>query len=639
MNYNNTGAVPTFSMPGLPGANGLQDPSNYGWYTSSALRLQQERRYQFTKGAHVDASYGGDEFKVTAGAAWDEQYRLIRGYDNGTAFGEVGCNLNPTVALPAPNSTFGCAVTPGTIPASWTTYWNVADVNGSNYPKSLGLALPVTGTPLLPNSAIAQYLSPGPNGFALVNYAGIKAATNYNFFATTPALGAAANLQDPGRTGFSTGTNTGINSGIEDEKTEGFYAEISGTLHRGEQKLKYVIGGRWIRTEQILTGYANTSDPRNIWKINCGVAPYVALTPSGCAVGSTALVAAPDGTRYPNIITPTTATGSYSAFLPSANLVWEVMDDFQVRAAVSRTMTRANPASMLPQLGATGSGGDTYTLGNPNLRPFYSTNIDFGAELYTGGEGYIGVGLFKKMITGFQNNYTFSEPFTWLAQYGYLLSSYSVNSTQWNNLVNAATTAGCYNAALGAANTLSCVNVNVTQSHNAQGLESIKGLELNWVQPLDFMLDQYGLKGFGWQANATMISTKTTQGSAAPSVVLNVSPLTYNLTGYYDNDGIMVKASYAYQRGTITNSNVYGIISNIPAWTVERSMDYGTVDVSSSVKLSKFVGDLPSDPEVTFDVQNLTHAKVGRSYKQFTNVMNYSYNPGSLFMIGLRGSF
>jgi hypothetical protein len=68
-------------------------------------------------------------------------------------------------------------------------------------------------------------------------------------------------------------------------------------------------------------------------------------------------------------------------------------------------------------------------------------------------------------------------------------------------------------------------------------------------------------------------------------------------------------------------------------------MDYGTVDVSSSVKLSKFVGDLPSDPEVTFDVQNLTHAKVGRSYKQFTNVMNYSYNPGSLFMIGLRGSF
>ena len=639
VNYDNTGAVPTFSMSGLTGSAGLQDPANYGWYTSSALRLQQERRYQFTKGAHANASYGGDEFKLTVGAAYDEWYRLIRGYDNGTLYGEAGCNLNPTPYLPGPNSTFGCAVTPNTIPASWATYWNVTDLNGSNYPKSIGLALPVAGTPLLPNSAIAPYLSAGPNGFVKVNYAGLKAVTNYNKYATTPALGAAANLQDPGRTNFSTGTNTGINSGIEDEKTEGFYAEISGTLHRGEQKLKYVIGGRWIRTEQILTGYTQASDPRNVWNITCGVAPYVALTPSGCTTGTTTTVNAPDGTKYPNIITPTVAKGSYSAFLPSANLVWEVMDDFQVRAAVSRTMTRANPSSMLPQLGATGSGGDTFNQGNPNLRPFYSTNIDFGAELYTGGEGYIGVGLFKKMISGFPNNYTFTQPFTWLAQYGYLLSSYSVNSTQWNNVVNQATTAGCFTPSLGASNTLSCVNVNITQSRNAQGLESIKGLELNWVQPLDFMLDQYGMKGFGWQANATMISTKTTPGSAAPSVVLNVSPLTYNLTGYYDNDGVMLKVSYAYQRGTITNSNVYGIISNIPSWTVERSMDYGTVDLSSSVKLSKFLGDVPSDPEVTFDVQNLTHAKVGRSYKQFTNVMNYSYNPGSLFMLGLRGTF
>ncbi|MDE2267208.1 MAG: TonB-dependent receptor, partial [Alphaproteobacteria bacterium] len=124
-----------------------------------------------------------------------------------------------------------------------------------------------------------------------------------------------------------------------------------------------------------------------------------------------------------------------------------------------------------------------------------------------------------------------------------------------------------------------------------------------------------------------------------PSVVLNVSPLTYNLTGYYDNNGMMVKVSYAYQRGTITNSNVYGIISGFPGFTVERSMDYGQVDLSSSLRLSKFLGELPTDPEVTFDVQNLTHALVGRSYKQYNNLMNYSYDPGSLFMLGVRGAF
>ena len=89
----------------------------------------------------------------------------------------------------------------------------------------------------------------------------------------TPPPGAAANLQDPGRTGFSIGTNTNISSGIIDEKTEGFYAEITGTLHRGDQKLKYNFGGRWIHTIQSLTGYTSASDPRNVWTITCGVAP------------------------------------------------------------------------------------------------------------------------------------------------------------------------------------------------------------------------------------------------------------------------------------------------------------------------------------------------------------------------------
>jgi TonB-dependent receptor len=402
---------------------------------------------------------------------------------------------------------------------------------------------------------------------------------------------------------------------VIDEKTIAFHGEINGVLHRGDQKLKYNIGARWIRTLQTLTGYNNVTDTRNV------------------------LQSLGDGARYPNYIVPVTMKGSYSAFLPSMNVVWEVMEDFQIRGAVSRTMTRANPATMLPQLSGSGSGADQWTLGNPDLRPYYSTNIDLGAELFTGGEGYVGVGLFKKMITGFPSNFTTTQNFPWLAPFGYSLALYASNTTQYINIMNKATTGGCWDASLGQANTAPCASIFVTQARNAQGLESIKGVELNWVQPLDFYLDQFGLKGFGWVANATMISTKTTPGSAAPSVVLNVSPLTYNLTGYYDNDGIMLKVSYAYQRGTITNSNVYGVWWGFPYVTEQRSLDYAQVDLSSSIKLSKFVGDLPSDPEVTFDVQNLTHAKVGRSYTQYKNLMNYSYNAGSMFMIGVRGSF
>jgi len=605
VDYNDTGSVPTFAGEGLA-TGGFNNPANYGWYSGSALRLQQERRYLYAKGAHADVKYGGDEFNLQFGAAYDEQYRLIRGYDNGTLFGEVNCGFNPTVYLPGPNTTSGCSSGPTfSIPSAWATNW------GQGYSAGLG-ALPTAQGPVVPSSAVPQYLSPGPTGFVVVNYPAIEKATNYQYYATTPPPGAATNLQDPGRTGFSTGTNTNISSGIIDEKTEGFYGEINGVLHKGDQQFKYNIGARWIRTEQALTGYTSVSDPRNT------------------SLG--------DGAKYPNYIQPATLKGSYSAFLPSVNLVWQIFDDFQVRGAVSRTMTRANPAQMLPQLSGGGSGADAWTLGNPQLRPYYATNIDLGAELYTGGEGYLSIDFFKKMMTGFQSNYTTTQTFPWLAQFGYTFANFAVGSSQYNNLVNLATAGGCWNPALGSANTLNCVNIAVTQARNATGLETIKGMELEWTQPLDFYLEQYGLKGFGWTANATFLSTKTTPGSAAPSILLGVSPLQYNVTGYYDNEGIMVKMSYAYTRGTITGSNVLGIISSAPYFTQTRSLDYAQVDLSSSVKLSKFLGEIPTDPEVTFDVQNLFHALNGRSYMQSPYLMSYSYNAGSLFMFGIRGN-
>jgi hypothetical protein len=54
--------------------------------------------------------------------------------------------------------------------------------------------------------------------------------------------------------------------------------------------------------------------------------------------------------------------------------------------------------------------------------------------------------------------------------------------------------------------------------------------------------------------------------------------------------------------------------------------------------LSRFFGDIPSDPEVTFDVQNLFRSKL-RSYDQFTSATHSYYNQGQVIMFGLRGSW
>ena len=597
LHYNNPAGIPTFTMSGLAGQGGLNDPTNWGWYNGSDLRLQQERRYEYTDGAHANVAYGGDDFKVQVGVAYDDQYRLIRGYDDGQGLKDFGCGPGLSVGgqpviLPAPNTTNGCSTSP-TTPA-YPGY-------GTGYTAGWG---PLTSTgPALPNSQIYKYLRPSQFGFVRADYAALDAITNYKYYATHITNGAAQNLVDPGHTNFSIGTTTNISSGIIDEKTEGAYLEFSGTLHRGDQKVKYNFGGRWVRTLQALTGYTSVADPRN--------------------------VSLADGGKYPNTITAATLKGSYSAFLPSANIVWEIFDDFQVRGAVSRTMTRANPASMLPQLSGGGSDGQTWNLGNPNLRPYYSTNIDFGAELYTGGEGYISATIFKKMMTGFPNNFTTQQPFPYLNQFGINLDT--VTGVMKQSIINAATGAGCPDA--------SCWMVNIVQAKNATGLETIKGMELNWVQPLDFLLEKHGLPGFGFQANMTFVSTKTTPNSAAPSVVLGVSPTQYNLVGYYDNDGVTVRLSYNYARGTITNSNVYGLLNNRADMVSGYSNDFAQADLSTSVKLSKFFGELPTDPEATFDVQNLFHAKNTGSWTGYTNVINSIYNPGSIFMFGVRGSF
>jgi len=604
LTYDNTSGIPTYTMAGLlPG--GLNNPANWTWNNGADLRLQQEKRYEYTKGAHANVAYGGDEFKIQVGAAYDEQYRNIKGYDNGAGWKDFGCgpgqeiNGVPTI-VPSPNTPqTSCSASP-----TQPTYPGY----GTGFTAGWG-AITAAG-PALPQANIGQYGRPSSFGQARWDYAALNKVTDYEYFATHTNTGCAVNpeLQTPGYTCFTPGLTTGGTAGIIDEKTYGFYGEILGTITKGSQKLKYEIGGRWVRTEQIVTGYNQVTDVRNTSLANGG--------------------------QYPAYYVPTELRGSYSAFLPSANLVWEIFDDFQIRGAVSRTMTRANPDSMRPVLGGGGSDGLSWSLGNAQLKPYYSTNIDLGAEYYTGGEGYVSVGWFKKMLTGFPSNYSFTEPFSYLAQFGRPLNSFS--GVIYNSLVAAATNLGCYNAA---AQTVDCLTVTITQARNATGLETIKGFEMGWVQPLDFMLEQYGLKGFGWQTNATFISTKTTPNSAAPSVVLNVSPLQYNLVGYYDNEGVTVRVSWAYTRGTITNSNVYGLIANLAAIQAEYSKDYAQMDLSSSVKLSKFFGELPTDPDLTFDATNLTHAKNTAGYKMYPNLFNQIYNPGSTFMLGLRGSF
>jgi TonB-dependent receptor len=573
----------------------LNSPANFQW-NGGRLNVQTEKRYTYTNGAHGDLRWGGDEINLQGGFAFDANHRAISGYDNSQAFQNAVCGDNPNIFLPTPNTQPLCQGI--NVPGS------AAGVNGAvpgpNYPAYPGLGTGFTSgaaAPLvyrgsvIPSASLQQYLVPGPAGFINVDYKKFFADTNYAAF-DYPNAPAAMN------------TNLGVGTGILDEKNYGLYLETSGrAILGGQRALRYNLGLRWVTTLQNISSPVSVADPRN------------------------AVAAAPaDGGRYPNVLSFANTRHMYQAFLPSVNLVYEVSEDFKVRASLSRTMTRPDPNSMLPGLTFGDPSAAQASLGNPALKPYFSNNIDLGGELYTGGSGYIGVNVFRKGISGFTVLGTQTQPFSFLAQYG----------------VTYATLTPTQQIAIDSRGGPNAASIVVQSATNAPGLLTINGIEVNWIQPLDFLLTDYGLSGFGAAANITIVDQKGS--GAAPATALGISPFTYNLTGYYEHAGVSLRVSYVFndtQVNSGTNQNGVCLpsttVPTCPGGAVIYKSPYGQLDLSAGLRLSKLMGETWSDPEIVFDAQNLTKSKL-RTYWQFPNVVGDYYRPGTTFLVSLRGT-
>ncbi len=171
----------------------------------------------------------------------------------------------------------------------------------------------------------------------------------------------------------------------------------------------------------------------------------------------------------------------------------------------------------------------------------------------------------------------------------------------------------------------------VSQQVNATGVLDVNGMEFQWVQPLDFITGHIGVRGFGFNANATIVDQKGS--GAAPAVALGVAKYTYNITGYYDHGGISLRLTQTFQKGSqVTGTNQ----NSIPA-AAFYTKDYHQLDFSSIFDLEKLTG-VRRAPQITFDVVNITNESLG-NYFQFSNAIQQLDRPGRTFMIGLRGSF
>lgn len=495
----------------------LNDPNlGWQWYRQNIALV---RRSTETKGAHLDTSFGDEQFSIKVGGAYDRAERSIRAYDNSPAYQLSVCGP-------------GCTGATGSVPTS----------------------------------AIPQYLRPFPvdnfghlasgsvgyNAFIVPDFNGLKSVTNY------------ASYRDSAPE--ARGAVTGGATGDMDEEVWGAYFELQGVTSLFGRDLHMNAGMRYAHTRQVVIG------PSQV------------------------------GTAIVDI----TSRSNYENFLPSINLTYDLAANIKLRAAASRTMTRPDAGQILPGITFSDPSALVASAGNPELTPYTSDNFDIGGEIYTGGIGYVGLSAFAKNIQGF------TETQTTQVSFGSLNIPFdSLLSTQQDALRNRAALSGTAIADL---------PITVNRPVNLSDLK-IKGLELTWVQPLDFLF-----KGLGFSANGTYLD----QSSSSGLVATGVSKYSYNLQGFYENGGLSVSLNYVWNDESIA---VNAPQNNIPGANL-RADARGQLDLSAGYQLP-FLND---GMRLTLDVLNITNEPIRTTFEH-DNAAYSVYYPGRQVLLGLRANF
>ncbi len=238
-------------------------------------------------------------------------------------------------------------------------------------------------------------------------------------------------------------------------------------------------------------------------------------------------------------------------FLPNASVRWRIVPALQLRLSATQTITRPvfeqlNPATSLgPPPGVIiPNPTDPYVnarrgnSGNPFLQPLRSDNYDASLEYYFSPTGFASIAVFRRDLTGFIQNqdFRFIDP-----TLGPVIITAPVNS----------------------------------------GRGRVDGLEAQIQTFFDFDFIPDFARGFGIQANYTLLDAKTgfpnANGSFTLDRITGTSKWSYNLVGLYERGPLSARLTYNKRGPTLESrqdrgNDLYLETANFPA-RIDLSMN------------------------------------------------------------------
>jgi TonB-dependent receptor len=327
--------------------------------------------------------------------------------------------------------------------------------------------------------------------------------------------------------------------------------------------------------EDIDAAYLQTSLRHGAWSLLAGVrAEHTRFKADGSQVAD-------------DDITARSAGRSYTNWLPGVHLRFDIDQATSVRAAWSNSVVRANFAQLAP--GVSLDGDDEATIGNPDLAPLRSHNLDLGIERMIGNEGVVSAYVFTKAIRDF--TYT-----TDLA-----------GSGAWAD----------YSSAISYAN-----------GDKAR----VRGIELSWQQPLRMLPTPFngllvGINGSITNSRADIDSADGDGGRAARTIRMpGQSNRVGNLMVGYEQGPFSARLAMNYKSPYLLELGEDTLDA-----TQDRFVDtQKQLDLSMSWKLDKRW-------QITFDASNLNNEKYYVYLGDKSRNAQYEQY-GRTFKIGLKAS-